>query len=156
MGCNLRVFGCLSVSPSLAPPVQKPSLGLAPKERPIWPFLLILARSVLPRPRAPGDSVRGEMAGSSRVTSPVPAIHRLYIFTPASSLSSSACRSQSAPPVGTPACSSSSPASSSSIRAKLMPLPHSISCRCRGSDTSLKQVSLSPIFPHLFSWNPKP
>ena len=49
----------------------------------------------------------GRWRKDPRVTSPVPAIHRLYIFPPAASLSSSSCRSPSAPPVSSTSSSSS-------------------------------------------------
>ena len=50
---------------SQAPLMQNPSPFLAREERSNRPFFFSMARSVLPRARAPGDFVRGEMARRS-------------------------------------------------------------------------------------------
>ena len=101
------MFGSLATLPSQAPLVQKPPLAWLARNAQIgrfssaWlaPCSRELARLAIP--------CVGRWREDPRVTSPVPAIHRLYIFPPAASLSSSSCRTPSAPPVSSTSSSSS-------------------------------------------------
>ena len=97
----------------------------------------------------------GRWREDPRVTSPVPAIHRLYIFPPAASLSSSSCRSPSAPPVSSTS-SSSSPRCSWWIRGLLMPTLYLDLLQVPWICVLSKQVSFFPSLSPFFLCDLKP
>jgi len=88
-GCRERLFGCLSLPLSQAPLVQKCPLSEALEKRWNWLFLAGLARSMLLRARAHGDSGYREMAQTWLGYLPLPRHSPLIPFSCSHSFGSS-------------------------------------------------------------------